>query len=206
MNVVGMCLFYPVLRQIKVLLIWILNDEARRGRKDVKKTNRSRPYERIRSFKLGRVHVCCQKFHWCTLVTNLWQCQEGINLVDNGSSPNKTYVDLVYLSSAEYIVLVTSTVKVTRRATFFRYSGHWGTKTVLVNGSNFGPHIYPDSNCYVLTCWPGQNAIQGNAPEGSDTFWWHLWEEIAWAEIGWWNGTRKKKSHYTLIDCRTGRE
>ena len=37
---------------------------------------------------------------------------------------------------------------------------------------------------------PAKNAIQGNALEGSDTFWWHLWEEIAWAEIGWWNGTR----------------
>ena len=41
--------------------------------------------------------------------------------------------------------------------------------------------------------WPvdqAKNAIQGNAPEGGDTFWWQLWEEIAWAEIGWWNGTR----------------
>ena len=32
--------------------------------------------------------------------------------------------------------------------------------------------------------------FQGDAPEGSDTFQWQLWEEIAWAEIGWWNGTR----------------
>ena len=32
-------------------------------------------------------------------------------------------------------------------------------------------------------------AIQGDAPEGSDTFQWQLGEEIAWAEIGWWNGT-----------------
>ena len=41
--------------------------------------------------------------------------------------------------------------------------------------------------------WPfdsAQNAIQGDAPEGSDTFQWQLWEEIAWAEIGSWNGTR----------------
>ena len=36
---------------------------------------------------------------------------------------------------------------------------------------------------------PKQNAIQGDAPEGSDTFQWQLCEEIAWAEIGWWNGT-----------------
>ena len=36
---------------------------------------------------------------------------------------------------------------------------------------------------------PEQNAIQGDAPEGSDTFHWQLCEEIAWAEIGWWNGT-----------------
>ena len=36
---------------------------------------------------------------------------------------------------------------------------------------------------------PAQNAIQGDAPEGSDTFQWQLGEEIAWAEIGWWNGT-----------------
>ena len=35
---------------------------------------------------------------------------------------------------------------------------------------------------------PTQNAIQGDAPEGSDTFQWQLCEEIAWAEIGWWNG------------------
>ena len=31
---------------------------------------------------------------------------------------------------------------------------------------------------------PKQNAIQGDAPEGSDTFQWHLGEAIAWAEIG----------------------
>ena len=37
---------------------------------------------------------------------------------------------------------------------------------------------------------PAKNAIQGNAPEEGDTFWWQLWEEIAWAEIDWWNGTR----------------
>ena len=24
---------------------------------------------------------------------------------------------------------------------------------------------------------PAKNAIQGNAPEGDDTFWWQLWEE-----------------------------
>ena len=36
---------------------------------------------------------------------------------------------------------------------------------------------------------PAQNAIQGDAPEGSDTLQWQLCEEIAWAEIGWWNGT-----------------
>ena len=42
--------------------------------------------------------------------------------------------------------------------------------------------------CYVLTFDPAQNAIQGDAPEGSNTFQWQLWEEIAWAEIGWWNG------------------
>ena len=31
---------------------------------------------------------------------------------------------------------------------------------------------------------PEQNAIQGDAPEGSDTFQWQLGKEIAWAEIG----------------------
>ena len=31
---------------------------------------------------------------------------------------------------------------------------------------------------------PEQNAIQGDAPEGSDTFQWQLCEEIAWAKIG----------------------
>ena len=61
----------------------------------------------------------------------------------------------------------------------------------------------------VVMFWPfdpAKNAIQGNAPEGGDTFWWQLWEEIAWAEIGWWNGTRYKRSQNTLIDWRTGRE
>ena len=37
---------------------------------------------------------------------------------------------------------------------------------------------------YVLTFDPAQNAIQGDALEGSDTFQWQLGEEIAWAEIG----------------------
>ena len=53
-------------------------------------------------------------------------------------------------------------------------------------GQLLGMHI-----CVIF--WPfdsAQNAIQGDAPEGSDTFQWQLWEEIAWAEIGWWNGTR----------------
>ena len=43
--------------------------------------------------------------------------------------------------------------------------------------------------CCILAFDPAQNAIQGDAQEGSDTFQWQLWEEIAWAEIGWWNGT-----------------
>ena len=38
--------------------------------------------------------------------------------------------------------------------------------------------------CYILTLDLAQNAIQGDAPEGSDTFQWRLGEEIAWAEIG----------------------
>ena len=38
--------------------------------------------------------------------------------------------------------------------------------------------------CYILTFDPAKNAIQGDAPEGSDTFQWQLGEEIAWAEIG----------------------
>ena len=36
----------------------------------------------------------------------------------------------------------------------------------------------------ILTLDPAQNAIQGDAPEGGDTFQWQLSEEIAWAEIG----------------------
>ena len=38
--------------------------------------------------------------------------------------------------------------------------------------------------CCILIFDPAQNAIQGDAPEGSDTFQWQLGEEIAWAEIG----------------------
>ena len=48
------------------------------------------------------------------------------------------------------------------------------------------------NNTAIVIFWPfdpAQNAIQGDAPEGSDTFQWQLWEEMAWAEIGWWNGT-----------------
>ena len=45
-------------------------------------------------------------------------------------------------------------------------------------------------NCNILTFNPAQKMLfQGDAPEGSDTFQWQLGEEIAWAEIGWWNGT-----------------
>ena len=44
----------------------------------------------------------------------------------------------------------------------------------------------------IVIFWPfdpAKNAVQGDAPEGSDTFQWQLGEEITWAEIGWWNGT-----------------
>ena len=40
------------------------------------------------------------------------------------------------------------------------------------------------SLCCILTFDPAQNAIQGDAPEESDTFQWQLGEEITWAEIG----------------------
>ena len=44
---------------------------------------------------------------------------------------------------------------------------------------------------YVLTFDQAQKMLfQGDAPEGSDTFQWQPGEEIAWAEIGSWNGTR----------------
>ena len=33
--------------------------------------------------------------------------------------------------------------------------------------------------CCILTFDPAKNAIQSNAQEGSDTFQWQLWEEIA---------------------------
>ena len=40
------------------------------------------------------------------------------------------------------------------------------------------------SMCCILAFDPAQNAIQGDAPEGSDTFQWQLGEEIVWVEIG----------------------
>ena len=62
-------------------------------------------------------------------------------------------------------------------------------------------------NCYVLTCWPGQQChsgwctgrkwhilmavMRGNRVGGN---WPMKWDEV------------KKKSHYTLIDWRTGKE
>ena len=51
--------------------------------------------------------------------------------------------------------------------------------------------------CFDLLTQPNM-LFQGDAPEGSDTFQWQLGEEIAWAEIGWWNGMSKKNSHGTL--------
>ena len=38
-------------------------------------------------------------------------------------------------------------------------------------------------DCCILTFDPAKNVIQGDAPEGSDTFQWQFGEEIAWAEI-----------------------
>ena len=56
--------------------------------------------------------------------------------------------------------------------------------------------------CYVLTFDPAQKMLfQGDAPERSDTFQWQLGEEIAWAEIGWWNGD---KVLFTNPSARTG--
>ena len=37
----------------------------------------------------------------------------------------------------------------------------------------------PDTYVMFWPVDPAKNAIQGNAPEGGDTFWWQLWEEIA---------------------------
>ena len=45
------------------------------------------------------------------------------------------------------------------------------------------------SYCCILTFDPAQDSIQGDAPEGSDTFQWQLGEEIACTEIGYQNGT-----------------
>ena len=59
----------------------------------------------------------------------------------------------------------------------FTYNSHTHTHT----------HIYIYIYIYEVLYFdlrPGQNAIQGDAPEGSDIFQWQLWEEIAWAEIG----------------------
>ena len=56
----------------------------------------------------------------------------------------------------------------------------------------FASNLSFENNKVIVIFWPfdpAKNAIQGDAPEGSDTFKWLLGEEIAWAEIGWWNGT-----------------
>ena len=45
-------------------------------------------------------------------------------------------------------------------------------------------YIYVNLSMLYFDLRPEQNAIQGDAPEGSDTFQWQLCEEIAWAEIG----------------------
>ena len=65
--------------------------------------------------------------------------------------------------------------------------GNFSWKSKTLNSNNFFIALT------IVMFWPfdpAKNAIQGDALEGSDTFWWQLWEEIAWAEIGWWNGTR----------------
>ena len=66
-----------------------------------------------------------------------------------------------------------------------KISSHFSTK------SHVFMHLFVDiftnlTDILVLyfDLWPEQNAIQGDAPEGSDTFQWQLCEEIAWAEIG----------------------
>ena len=52
--------------------------------------------------------------------------------------------------------------------------------------------ILKNNKWMIVVFWPfdpAQNTIQDDTPEGSDTFQWQLGEEIAWVEIGWWNGT-----------------
>ena len=60
----------------------------------------------------------------------------------------------------------------------FVESSSWGDVRSLWSDS------LRDAGCYILAFDPAQNAIQGDAQEGSDTFQWQLGEEIAWAEIG----------------------
>ena len=72
----------------------------------------------------------------------------------------------------------------------------WAISRSLPSVQNYRRYIVFSSPmlkyCYVLTFDPAPKKMlfQGDAPEGSDTFQWQLGEEIAWAEIGWWNGTR----------------
>ena len=46
--------------------------------------------------------------------------------------------------------------------------------------------------CYILTFDLAQNAIQGDAPEGSDTFQWQLGEEIVGRKLANKMGQAKK--------------
>ena len=52
-------------------------------------------------------------------------------------------------------------------------------ETILNIGNRADIDLSQKSNCYILTFDPAQNAIQGDASEGSDTFQWQLGEEIA---------------------------
>ena len=74
----------------------------------------------------------------------------------------------------------------------------------LHNHQSSSAHIYKYINHFVCTSvvvfWPfdpAQNAIQGDAPEGSDTFQWQLWEEIAGRKLTDEMGRAKKFSWYT---------
>ena len=72
---------------------------------------------------------------------------------------------------------------------FFQYSSKVKILISLFRFFQFYFVVWRDSVMF----WPfdpAKNAIQGDAPERSDTFYWQLWEEIAWVEIGWWNRTR----------------
>ena len=130
------------------------------------------------------------------LLLNLWKWRTTLDSELSWYSPNATRWSAFYgLEQSLGIHGFLSTW-------FCLIVGVLVTWTKFLEPSNYCTGI--NCTCCILTFDPAKNAIQSDAPEGSDTFQWQLWEEIALACLA--DEMGQGKSHDTLIDWHTGRE